>query len=1147
MLMQPIPCKRHIKVLTPEFMITKKCLAHFSALAVLVATSAITSNAQTLVYSNIWNIAPGSRAYVTSGVTERGIALNPVNTNVLIASRGSGNIVAVLNSADGSFIRNLSTVGISGGTFALNKVQVADDGAVYAANLRAANGSGNLKVYRWASDSDPNPPTTIIDQDLGDGITLRWGDSMAIRGGGAGTQIFISGSSNTKAVMLVTADGTNFTPLVVTLTGAGVWQKGLSFGAGNTMYAKLSADSTVKLYSFNTNTLTSALVSSYAGYDSTMVALHVDLARNILAGPLTANTTLQADHRLRVYDITAPASPVLAYSTNFPSPYFADSNLAGEAAIYGDKIVSISCANGVVALKISVVTAALPPAITSQPAASTNLQGGFATFKVSANGTQPLRYQWYFNTTSTPIAGANTNVFVVNNLTSANQGNYFVVITNSALTGNSVTSSAAFLAVSNSVLSTWLTPLYQVTTGSRTYLADDNNQRGLAYNPQANHLLVTSRTPANGIYVLNGNTGADLNSMDVSAVTGGDGNALNLIGVADDGVVFACNLRNSSGNFKVYRWANDSAGTPSTTIVDEAVAARLGDSMDVRGAGLDTQLIFGEQAGGKVHIFTTTDGTTFTEQILTSDATTETSRNGLAFGRGNTYWSKDFGGNLREMAFDLSSSTATTLGLFLSDYTMPSSIQPVGYDPQNDLLASIAIASGAVSPGPDNVRLYDVANLTPNQPIWLDTEFFGTGNVNSFGTGALDFGNGRLYTDDSHNGIAVFTVNVTNGAPVITVQPQSRTNNVGQNAIFGVNATGYPHSYYWLSNGVPEYDNTNASLVLVNGQSSYTANYQVVISNVSGVVTSSVAQLWFRPVITSQPQSVVANPNDFVSFFVGADGSPDLKYQWRKDGNNLTGQTDATYSIPSAQVSDAGNYTVVVTNAAGAVTSAVATLNVVIPSNPGDGTGLTGDYYNNHSTNAFSGAPVLTRVDPLIDFDWGVGSPDPLVVTDFFTIRWTGKVQPLYTQNYTFYTKTDDGVRLWVNGQKLVDKWVLQGATEWSGTISLTADQKYDIVMEYFENQVAANAQLSWSSASQVKGVIPQQQLFPSTGAATPTLSVSVSGTNFVLNWGPGSYPVLWSTNVLGPYTNIINGAISPLSIPISPSIPQKFFRLQTQ
>ncbi len=114
----------------------------------------------------------------------------------------------------------------------------------------------------------------------------------------------------------------------------------------------------------------------------------------------------------------------------------------------------------------------------------------------------------------------------------------------------------------------------------------------------------------------------------------------------------------------------------------------------------------------------------------------------------------------------------------------------------------------------------------------------------------------------------------------------------------------------------------------------------------------------------------------------------------------------------------------------------------------GGGDGLVGQYYNNADFTDLA----LTRVDSTVDFDWGLGSPDPLIGPDTFSVRWGGQVQPLYSEEYTFYTNTDDGVRLTVNGELLIDQFVIQSPTEVSGMITLEAGKKYDIVMEYFEN-----------------------------------------------------------------------------------------------
>jgi hypothetical protein len=94
-------------------------------------------------------------------------------------------------------------------------------------------------------------------------------------------------------------------------------------------------------------------------------------------------------------------------------------------------------------------------------------------------------------------------------------------------------------------------------------------------------------------------------------------------------------------------------------------------------------------------------------------------------------------------------------------------------------------------------------------------------------------------------------------------------------------------------------------------------------------------------------------------------------------------------------------------------------------------------------------------------------------------VRWTGMVQPLFNETYTFYTTTDDGVRLWVNGQLLIDHWVPQSPTTWSASIPLQAQLFYSIEMDYFQAGGGAVAQLSWSSPSTAQTIIPQTQLYP--------------------------------------------------------------------
>lgn len=135
--------------------------------------------------------------------------------------------------------------------------------------------------------------------------------------------------------------------------------------------------------------------------------------------------------------------------------------------------------------------------------------------------------------------------------------------------------------------------------------------------------------------------------------------------------------------------------------------------------------------------------------------------------------------------------------------------------------------------------------------------------------------------------------------------------------------------------------------------------------------------------------------------------------------------------------------------------------------------GLLGQYYDGLD---FTGT-LLQRVDPVVSFNWGAGAPDPSMGVNDYSVRWTGWVQPDFTQTFTFYTQTDDGVRLWVNNQLIINRWTDQASTEWSGTIALTAGTLVPIRMEYYERGGDAVARLSWSSASQAKQVIPGERM----------------------------------------------------------------------
>ena len=161
-----------------------------------------------------------------------------------------------------------------------------------------------------------------------------------------------------------------------------------------------------------------------------------------------------------------------------------------------------------------------------------------------------------------------------------------------------------------------------------------------------------------------------------------------------------------------------------------------------------------------------------------------------------------------------------------------------------------------------------------------------------------------------------------------------------------------------------------------------------------------------------------------------------------------------------------------------AATTYTATYRV---STGGTGNGLSATYFDNAD---FTGASV-TRVDPTVDFNWASGAPAAGIGPETFSVRWTGQVEAPSTGTYTFYTQSDDGVRLWVNGQQVVNNWTDHGSTENSGTIALTGGQRYDIRMEFYENGGAAVARLSWSGPSIPKAVIPSSRLYAAAATST--------------------------------------------------------------
>ena len=155
----------------------------------------------------------------------------------------------------------------------------------------------------------------------------------------------------------------------------------------------------------------------------------------------------------------------------------------------------------------------------------------------------------------------------------------------------------------------------------------------------------------------------------------------------------------------------------------------------------------------------------------------------------------------------------------------------------------------------------------------------------------------------------------------------------------------------------------------------------------------------------------------------------------------------------------------------------------------GSGDGLVATYYDNPD---FTGVTV-ERIDATVSFDWGVNSPAFGIGPEGFSACWEGYVEPEFSETYTFYVKADEGVRLWVNDQLLVDHWET-GAGEWGGTLDLEANVRYRIKLDYFDYTDNSWVELGWSSFSVLKSVIPQSRLYSTTAKMTIVTAQTIDG-----------------------------------------------------
>jgi hypothetical protein len=721
------------------------------------------------------------------------------------------------------------------------------------------------------------------------------------------------------------------------------------------------------------------------------------------------------------FSVIATGTPPLSYQWLFGTAPITDATNASliltnvQPADAGSFTVVVTNSAGSATSAVAVLTVVLPPLITAQPQSLTNVTGAAATFSATATGSPPLGYQWRLNGVNLSnggrISGARTNTLSVTNVESVDTGSYTLVVSNAA---GIVTSAVATLTVisppsitaqpvsqsivagsnaSFSVIATGTSPLSYQWLLNGTNLADTSQIGGSSSSTLS--ILNVQPTNAGGYSVVVTNVAESVTSAVVVLTVVVPGSCL----VPPTGLVA---WWPGDGN------ANDITGTNNGTLQGDATANT---------AGMVAQTFGFDGTNSYVQIL---DSPVLKPTNLTVEAWVNFS--GLDSALSGTAPAGD-----QYIVFKQNSLTYYFEGYSLEKYRLANGDAFMFTVGSASGLEVVLLSKTLVSTS----VWYHVAAVRGSNfmQLYVNGKLEGQTNVSfaqNYGTLPLYFGTshetywdgklkGRLDEVSLYNRALssneVATIYAAGAAGkckvvsglTITSQPQSQTLAAGSSATFTVAAAGAaPLNYQWQFNGTNLSGATGTSLILAGVQPANAGSYRVVVTNATASLTSAVAILTvlLPPVIAAQPQSLTNVAGTLANFTATATGSAPLGYQWQLNGTNLanggriSGARTNSLSITNVQPTDAGSYALVVSNAVGVATSAVATLAV---SGPPVITGQPA------SQNAAAGSAVTfsvtaTGTSPL-SYQWRFNGTDLVGATN--TRLTLPAVQPANGGSYT--------------------------------------------------------------------------------------------------------------------------------------------------
>lgn len=546
----------------------------------------------------------------------------------------------------------------------------------------------------------------------------------------------------------------------------------------------------------------------------------------------------------------------------------------------GDYTVTVSNSVGAVISDAAVLTITHPPVVTSGPDSLIVNQGNTATFTVSVNGATPFAYQWQKNSVNIPDATDKTLVLL--DVTPADQASYRVFITNSD--GSTFSPTATLTVIVPPAITTQ--PLSQ-TNNAGTTATFSAAATGTSPSYYWFKNLTNLLTDGGNI------SGSSSNILTITNVLGADGAVYSMIASNQAGIA-----ESSNATLVVI--------DPIITNEPVSVTANLGAPASFTVGAYGTSPQYQWQKDG-VNIPDANSATYSIASVADSD------RGGYV-----AIVSNAFGA--------VTSAPAATLTV-IDPPTITN--QPASLTVNQGQTASFSVG---------------VSGTAPFAYQWFKSSNSLAGQTNATLTlvnvSAADQANySVIVTNPAGSAASVLAQLTVIIPPAITNQPQSLTNNATTTASFTVGASGTSPVYQWFRNGtnlLTDLGNISGSattnLTLTNVLAAADGTYTVVVSNAAGSVTSQPATLVvIDPVIFVQPVGVTNITGSTVSFNVGAVGTQPLYYQWFQNHSPLFGDTSSNLTLTGIADSDAGTYTVVVTNSVGSITSAPAMLVTVPP------------------------------------------------------------------------------------------------------------------------------------------------------------------------------------------------------------------------